>query len=301
MLPTFVQPNPSNDQFQAAFLDFFHDFDSQSVISTRVEDSSGMTASLRVFFDQKKVVTAQPSIGFQAGLSPVTPGPPTTIIPLAFERKDFQGQNSTLLITLDANGNLQMQPGKIIGHVSGFFSNAYFGVPQENAAWLSALSVQKRNGEVVEALRRHFPFIRDVTSESIAFGMATVYADIPSVPRKLPLSLVSGGISRLFTLMLAIVTFKDGVVFIDEVENGIFHEQYALMWKTLFDLAVHNKTQLFVSTHSSDCLKALIPVMEANADDFRLLRVTKDNGTSSVKEAKGPFLEAALEQNFEVR
>lgn len=300
-IQTFIPPNASNEQFQGAFLDFFHGFDPQLTISTLITDSTNNTASVRVYFDQGAAVTTQPSLGFKVGPAGTAAGPPLTIIPIAFVRKDFRGQNSTLFITVDQNGQLQIQAGKALGLVSGFFSNAYFGVPQENAVWLSALSVEKRSEEVIEALQRHFPFIRGVTSETPFVGGGTVYVDVPSLPRKLPLSLVSGGISRLFTLLLAVVTFKGGVVLIDEVENGIFHDQYTLIWKTLADLAKHHGTQLFVSTHSYECLRALVPTIKEDEKDFCFLRVEKENGKSGVAQFSGHDVEAALAKGADVR
>ena len=299
---TVILPNSSNEQFQALFVDFFHDFDPNSTISIKTTDFSGKTASLQIHFDPSTAVTTQPQIGFrpQSGQGITAP---LTIIPLAFDRRDFQGQPNKILATVDQNGQLQIQPSRPMGLVSALFPNTHFGNSNENAAWLSKLSVEKKSAEVIEAIQRHFPFIRSITSEAslgIA-GATTVFADIETLPRKIPLSMVSSGISKLFTLMLAIVQFKGGVVLIDELENGLYYDQYPLVWKTLFDLATHNKTQLFISTHSLECLKEMLPVMEANENEFRLLRLHKDNGESSIEQIKGKFLESALEQNFEVR
>jgi len=300
---TFLLPNASNDQFQAVFIDFFHDFNPEATISIRTTDFAGRVATLQVHFDPSATVTTQPAIGFKAAEFAGGVAAPLTIVPIAFERKDFQGLAAKLFATVDQSGQLQMQPGRPMGLVSALFPNTHFGNANENAAWLSKLSVEKRSDEVIEALQRHFPFIRGITSEAALGipGSATVFADVRTLPRKIPLSLVSSGISKLFTLMLAIVTFKGGVVLIDEVENGIYHDQYPLVWKTLFDLATHHKTQLFISTHSLECLREMVPVMDANENEFRLLRLTKDNGESSAEQVKGKFLESALEQNFEVR
>jgi len=293
-----IPPNLTAEQFKEQFVDFFHEFNPEIPISIQIDDSTKKRASVRIYFDPKRATTTQPGIGFQPAPSLSIP---TTIIPLAFDRTDFQGQKNVLLASINPQGQLNMEPGRPMGISSGFFSNAYFGVPQENATWLSKLSVEKRSGEVIEALQRHFPFVRDVTSETTVQGLGTVYADLPHLPRKIPLSLVSGGISRLFTLMLAIVTFREGVVLIDEVENGIFHDQWELIWKTLADLAEHHNTQLFVSTHSNECLKAALPTIREKPHDFALLRVRRENGQSVIEPFRGDQLESALDKNGEIR
>ncbi|MGA2437301.1 MAG: AAA family ATPase [Acidobacteriaceae bacterium] len=305
-IPFIIPPNTTNDQFQGAFLDFFHDFDSQSTISTAATDSADKTAHVRVCFDPSAAVTIQPSIGFKvpAGSGAITApsnSPATTIVPLAFQRIDFKGQHSTLFVTMNPNGQLQMQPGKPLGPVSGFFSGSASGGPQETAGWLSKLRVEKRDKTVVEALRRHFPFINDVTPETMSMGLNMVFADIPTLPRKVPLSLVSGGINRLFTLILAAVSFQGGVVLIDEVETGIYYEQYAEVWKTLYGLSVQCDTQLFISSHSNECLKAMLPTMHEHEEDFRLLRADKKNGISLIHSVDGKYFEAGLDEGFDHR
>jgi hypothetical protein len=170
--PTFLPPNATTEQFQALFIDFFNNFDAESPIAIRMSDSANRNASLRIFFDPNKAITAQRGLGFQP--SPVQSLPPVTIIPLAFDREDFEGNKNTLYLTVNQQGMLFQEPGRPMGIVSGLISSGYFGGVGENAQLLSQLSVQKRSDEVIEAVRRHFPFIRQVTSETIIPGLATV-------------------------------------------------------------------------------------------------------------------------------
>ena len=297
-IPTVLPANPSGDQFQDLFRDFFYDFDIAREIEIWMQDSQQATASLRIYFDPKKAITTQMSIGFQR----VPASVPNTIVPLAFERLDFNNQKSTAYATTKPDGMMFFEPVGPMGPHSGFFPHSHFGNPPESAAWLSNLNVQKRGDEVVDAIRRHFPFIKGLTSETPFPGIGgTVYADIPALPRRIPLSLVSGGISRLFSFVLAIVTLKGGVVFIDEIENGIFYDQYPLVWKTIIDLADDQKTQLFITTHSNECLQALLPILSRNERDFSLLRVEKENGTSHVAQFTGKEFEDALGRGGEIR
>ena len=303
---TVLPQNPSPEQFQNLFVEFFHQFESKEEILISIEDSEHRAAQLRIRFDPSKATTTQAPIGFQfpTGFQPpqMTPSsPPATVIPLAFERTDFQGKNDTLLATINAQGGLFLSPGKTMGIVSGLISSSYFGGPGENATWLSRLNIEKRSGEITQAIQKHFPFISEITSEIPLPGMGTLYADLKSLPRKIPLSLVSGGISRLFTMMLSIVQYEGGVVLVDEIENGIYHEQYSLIWKTLLDLARHHETQLFISTHSLECLRGLLPLIKDNKDEILLLRIERENGSSRITPIEGKFVEAAIEQDFDVR
>jgi hypothetical protein len=298
---TAFPQNPTSEQFRAYFLDLFSEFNANKPISFEIYDSDNRIAKLRVRFDPERATTVQPALGFQPSTTPAPP--PSTIVPLVFERVDFQGQNSTLVATVQPQGQILLPPGSEMGIVSGFFSSASYGVPFENATWFSNLSIEKREGEVIEALRRHFPVIHGITSETLMPGVATIYADISGLPRKLPLSLVSGGISRLFTLLLAVITFRRGVVLVDEIENGLFHNQHPRMWKTITDLAIQYDTQLFVSTHSKECLQSALSAVTAQPDAFNLLRIRRDKAdTQSIVEVfNGEQFEAALDKNGEVR
>jgi hypothetical protein len=297
IFPLFFAANQTAEQFKALFSDFFYNFDTEIPVEIRVQDSAHRTATLRLVFDLSRAVTTQSTIpGFQ-----VRPQVPSTIVPLAFERFDFQGQKSVLVATINQTGQPFLQPGKQMGLASGFISSAYFG-SQENATWLSQLSVAKRSEEVIESLRRHFPFIRAITSETVTPGTpATIYADVSNLPRKVPLSLVSGGISRLFTLMLAIVANKGGVVLVDEIENGMFHDQYESVWKTLAELSERHQTQLFISSHSKECLKDAVATIALSPAHFALLRARRQEDETSIELFEGEQMEAALEKNGEVR
>jgi hypothetical protein len=69
----------------------------------------------------------------------------------------------------------------------------------------------------------------------------------------------------------------------------------------LTDLAKHHDTQLFISSHSRECLQEAIPVISEAPEDFTLLRVRRDKAQSTVQYFGGEQLEAALEKNGEVR
>jgi AAA15 family ATPase/GTPase len=101
--------------------------------------------------------------------------------------------------------------------------------------------------------------------------------------------------------VLVTVSFSRGVVLVDEIENGIFHDQHQLLWRTLSDLARKHDTQLFVSTHSKESLKESAPVIKDTPSDFSLIRVRREKGQSSIEVFGGEQMEAAIEKNGEVR
>ena len=133
------------------------------------------------------------------------------------------------------------------------------------------------------------------------FVPGSVYATVPFIQSKIPLSLLSAGITKFFTILAAILYRNHGVVLIDEVENGLYYERLPALWETMLRLAKENDTQIFVSTHSNECLQALRPTMEEHKSEFMLLRAERENGSSSVAQFEGHEFEAALAKRGEVR
>lgn len=70
------------------------------------------------------------------------------------------------------------------------------------------------------------------------------------------LSSFGEGINRYIAILCAIWASKDGYLFIDEVENGIHYSNYQKLWKLLFEASKLANCQLFLSTHSKECIEA---------------------------------------------
>jgi hypothetical protein len=291
----FPQP-PVREQFEAFWNSYFYNFDPTEPILTECVDSSGRQASLKVHYDPKKAVTPVP-------LPTGQPGAPllNTIIPLAFDRTDFSGKHSVLLGSVHPSGPLNLENGPELGKISEFYSSTLQNNAQQTAQWFSQLSIQKRESEVVRQVVKEFgPLVRDLTVLS-PNQFPAIYADVSSLKEKIPLSLISSGINKFVSILAAIMTRGGGVLLIDEIENGIYYESFPSIWKVILDLARTYQTQIFASTHSLECIRALLPSIKNNEQDVMLLRAERQNGASGVTPITGEFFEAALEQNFEVR
>ncbi len=131
-----IQFNPTSEQFEAAWKSYFFDFDISKKISFKIADSEKREATLEMFFDQERPVTPLPAgpRGAQTGMPALT----NTIIPLAFKRKSFAGEESVLDATILAqqHGQLHLQQGSELGTVSEFFpSTCRSGRSQLRASW----------------------------------------------------------------------------------------------------------------------------------------------------------------------
>jgi hypothetical protein len=81
-------------------------------------------------------------------------------------------------------------------------------------------------------------------------------AKIANFDVPVPLKSLGDGINRIFSISLALVNTKGGILLIDEIENGIHYSVLANVWRHLFKLARQLNVQVFATTHSWDCIEA---------------------------------------------
>jgi predicted ATPase len=185
--------------------------------------------------------------------------------------------------------------------VTEFLPSLLVNPQQQAAQWFSQLSVQKREKPIVDAVRDEFePSLENLIVLATAQNPA-LYVSVRYLREKLPLSLMSAGINKFVTILMAILIRGKGVLLIDEVENGLYYKTLPSLWKYMLKFAQESDTQIFVTTHSLECVRALVPAMEGAEDEFTLLRSERANGSSAVAQIPGKFLEGAIEQGVEVR
>jgi AAA15 family ATPase/GTPase len=175
-------------------------------------------------------------------------------------------------------------------------------LPEENAKRFAELD--KRGDGTIDLVKarvcKEFPFIKDLSILYQA-GLPMMFAEVENKQRKMPVGLLSDGINRLLGICLSLAYYKGGTVLIDQFEDGFHHELLPSIWSSIYSLATEFKVQLFVSTHSRECLEAMLPTMRGNEDDFCLLRASRNDDSCEIKSLAGSYLESALEQDFEVR
>lgn len=292
--------SPPRETFEAAWSSYFFDFDISQEISFAITDSEARKATLRIYFDKDQPVT--PLAPGQLQIPMGFPALTNTIIPLAFDRVAFAGDASKLYgtIAVQHQGQLFLQQGPELGTVSEFFPSTWQSNAQQVAAWFSQLRIANKSKDIVSIIHKQFPEILDISPEQ-PHGIGSLYAKVRHRSRSLPVSLVSSGLNKFISLLIAIRTYKNGVILIDEIENGVYFQMFPALWEALHKFAVQNKTQLFLSTHSWECLQAASDVIDCHKEDFALIQVTNEKGASVARVAAGRSAAAAIESDIEVR
>jgi AAA15 family ATPase/GTPase len=157
---------------------------------------------------------------------------------------------------------------------------------------------KKRLVEVMSLLKEIEPNISDLRLNEVGL----LEADI-GLPKLMPPNLMGGGIAKFLSIALAMLDYQNGIVLIDELENGLQHSAQQKIWKAILNWAQGLNVQVFATTHSIECVKAFnnstdSTLFESRAKLFRLER--KDERFRAVEYTK-ELLAESLESNWEVR
>jgi AAA15 family ATPase/GTPase len=118
-----------------------------------------------------------------------------------------------------------------------------------------------------------------------------------------PLSSIGDGLTRLFHIGLAMANASDGILLIDEFENGLHWEVQQELWTALFKVSRDFGIQVFATTHSTDCIRGFIAaqseMLELNKNFVYRLERRGENAIAV--ELPTLNLDAALQHKVEVR
>lgn len=77
------------------------------------------------------------------------------------------------------------------------------------------------------------------------------------LPTLLPVNVMGDGVKKLLSLVVSIYECKNGVLLIDEIDNGLHFSVMKDMFKTILEVAEENNVQLFITTHNIDLIKSV--------------------------------------------
>lgn len=113
------------------------------------------------------------------------------------------------------------------------------------------------------------------------------------------------GVRRILMLSLAIVSSRNGLLLIDEIETHLHHSVIRTLWKIIFEYAVKWNIQVVATTHSQDAIRELFYEAAANEkyqDISQVLRLQIGrSGKHEVIQYPYEELEFMMSTNLEIR
>lgn len=114
------------------------------------------------------------------------------------------------------------------------------------------------------------------------------------IDRSLDLTSFGEGMQRVFQIAMLFSYARNGVVLIDEMENAIHVGLLHSFTKFVQELAVEYNTQVFVTTHSKECVDAFIQ-NEYRTEDISAYGLTQRDGSIGCVQLSGPELAELIE------
>ena len=103
---------------------------------------------------------------------------------------------------------------------------------------------------------------------------------IANIDKPIPLRSLGDGMQRMLGIALSLVNVREGMLLVDEIENGLHYSVLLDMWRLVFQLAHRLNIQVFATTHSWDCIEAFQKAaLEDQHEEALLIRLNdKKNG-----------------------
>jgi AAA15 family ATPase/GTPase len=191
-------------------------------ISSRPARNREMTIKL-AFNNDKTSVYPQYTIGEKLGTSALTLGEKTVSVFVRSHDLRAEGDRYWDQITMTKDADLLVESLRII---------------DESVMDVSYRPDRTSNSNGRDTVRQ-IPLVR-----------------LKGLDRPEPMSNMGEGMNRLLALMTAMIRARDGVVLIDEIENGLHYSVHSKMWDLLFRTAQDLDLQVFATTHSHDCVES---------------------------------------------
>jgi len=161
------------------------------------------------------------------------------------------------------------------------------------------IAIKKLKDPIIETLKKIDPNLRDL--ESIG---DKIYADL-DYEELVPLNIMGDGILKILAISTAIRLTENGIILIDEIENGLHYSSQRVLWDVIFDIANKFNVQIIATTHSYECVEAYINSyanLSIKNDDIRLFRIERDKDDFfNVINYNYDEINMSIEQGWEIR
>jgi hypothetical protein len=183
-----------------------------------------------------------------------------------------------------------------------FLASSGLGREETGRLW-DTVALTEDEETIVTALRSISPSIEKIVlvQSPNARNTRTLMAKLEEFPEPVPFRSLGEGVEHLLSIALALIKARNGVILIDEVENGIHYSVQPALWDMIFRQSRRWNIQVFATTHSWDCVEGF-QVAASRADGrgslFRLERRGSDIRTVHFVPRE---IEIARRESIEVR
>jgi AAA15 family ATPase/GTPase len=181
-----------------------------------------------------------------------------------------------------------------------FLSPYYRDVEKQVHDQLVAAKKEKSLPNIVEMLSIVQSGVKDLAPIT-ELGQPNVYVDV-GLKSLLPVTALGAGFFHLLRVGLAINEVQDGVIVIDELEDGLHYSILPRLAELLFRALENKSRQIFIATHSRELIDTFIAsAKEKNFDDVCVINMTGSTDGVSTRYFDFDEMQYALDLDAELR
>jgi ABC-type cobalamin/Fe3+-siderophores transport system ATPase subunit len=177
--------------------------------------------------------------------------------------------------------NLSLEPGAVglrafrqdIKELNCFLVDSN-GLDKRQISYLwDSIALTPQEKEVLNALRIIAPGVEDISviGDPNSPRERTTIIKVVDIDEPLPIRSLGDGMQRMLGIALALINAKNGLLLVDEIENGLHYSVQLDLWQLIFELAQRLNVQVFATSHSWDCIEAFQKIAKATPQEEGVL------------------------------
>jgi AAA domain, putative AbiEii toxin, Type IV TA system len=198
------------------------------------------------------------------------------------------------------DSTLAFKSAKPVQSSAGILVSSKSGYSPENPSRYSKLEEDGRERDILPWMQVLEPRLKRLSVLVTGHG-PIIHGDI-GIGKMVPLPFMGEGCGRLLTLLLSIVSSRNGVVMVDEIEVGLHYSVMTKVWSALAEACRQYNVQLIATTHGWECLRSASESFgQTNMYDFKVHRLDRRDDDVECVTYDREMIETALESGLELR
>lgn len=150
--------------------------------------------------------------------------------------------------------------------------------PYDNVENYYSQAIENKQENTIESIVK----LVDNSVCDLKFANGRIMVDV-GFEKRIPVQLMGDGMKKVLSVVVNMSLVRDGVILIDEIDNGLHYSSMPILWKAIIEAAKENNVQVFATTHNIDSLRALDDVLSLEEygnmrSAFRSYTILKENG-----------------------
>lgn len=186
------------------------------------------------------------------------------------------------------------------GIIFGTWTN--LELPKEYLQRYSDLVRKNRKRDFKNAVNLVLPKVHDLEILTDEAG-ETYLSAVTGKTVQIPLHNLGGGVMRLCQFFLSVFAARGGVLYADEIENGLHHSTLRAVWEHGRSWLREWDVQLIATTHSDECIRAAMTAFQDSPEELAIhkLFLNEKSGRVEVATFTGETLHGVRDLNLETR